>query len=197
MQNNNKKIIGLVFKCIIRALFRYHALLQPRRDRCSQPLLLLPRKGLIFYKVFNTGSSRSFAFCCFSSALLWLQQVPCDKAKQPNDSSPGGASFFFSFVFAYDTWLSFFFPPTGLHFPCDFCPFSSGKCNQKVLPCSGGCCPLLLLTILTRRGSRRLIVFVQMNWNLSNSTLTLSSFIKSCKDFINLTNNIAPRGSYI
>lgn len=128
MQNNNKKIIGLVFKCIIRALFGYQCLITAEERQMQPALLLLPGKGLIFYKVLNTqqgGSSRSFAFSCFS--LLCLQQVPCDKAQQLNDSSPGGASFLLPRIHHYLSFSLFVW----LHFPCDFCPFSAGKCNLQ------------------------------------------------------------------
>lgn len=84
-----KKIIGLVFKCIIPALFAYQCLIIVEKRQMYPGLLLLPLKGLIFYKVFNTQQeeSRSFAFSYFLSSLL--QPVPCDKAKKLNDRVPG------------------------------------------------------------------------------------------------------------
>lgn len=65
-------------------------------------------------------------------------------------------------LFASNTPLSLSFLGVFLLDVIFFGPFSAGKCNLKAAV-SQGCCPLVLLTILTRRGSRRLIVFVQMN----------------------------------
>lgn len=87
--------------------------------------------------------------------------------------------------------LPFSLQDWGLHLRS--CAFASCEFIRRNIQLQGvvtqGPCPLLL-TILTRSGSRRLIVFVQMNWNLRNSTLTLSPSVTSCADFINWINNI-------